>query len=291
VLRAEVEVSNVKADMIQARNAMNRHMTALLRAMGASQKSEVTLTDVLSYLPGEPTYEACVQKAFLNRPELYQKEFDVQLQQAGVEVFLSHYWPTLEAWATQLWSKPDPHDQTTIHWGDEWQAGLRLKWTLFDGLRREGQIRQQRAAWKQSIIGLSDMEQKVLQEVRNALLDLRDAKELVESQQLNLQQANEALRLVDTGAREGVNTPLDVLDARSALTRTQGLYYQALHAHTVARLSLQRAMGLLGPPPGAEAVPASAPPIGVLEDVQGEQPGASGAMQGGSQPGETASPR
>lgn len=83
---------------------------------------------------------------------------------------------------------------------------MRLRWTLFDGLKREGNIIQQKAAVAQSAINLSDAEQLALEEVANAILDLTDADELVKSQQLNLERANEALRLVVIGAQEGVNT-------------------------------------------------------------------------------------
>jgi outer membrane protein TolC len=276
-LRARVEVSNVQADMIRERNALNRAWTALFRAMGVSQKSQVALADELTYLPMEPDYEDAVRRAFLNRPELYQGELDMRVQQTALRVFYSDYLPELEAWGWHLWAKPDPHEQSNIEWDKQWQAGVRLTWTIFDGLKREGNLIQQRAAVNQSAIRLSDTEQLVLEEVRNGVLDLADADELVRSQQLNLERANEALRLVQVGAREGVNTELEVLDARSALTRTRGLYYQALHTHAVSRLGLQRALGLLGPGPGAEEVPERPPPLGVVDGfmaaAEGGEPG------------------
>ncbi len=83
----------------------------------------------------------------------------------------------------------------------------------------------------------------------------------MDSQRLNLEQANEALRLVTVGAREGVNTELEVLDARAALTRARGDYYQALHAHALARLRYRRAVGVLGPAPGEGQVPEEAPQL------------------------------
>jgi hypothetical protein len=138
---------------------------------------------------------------------------------------------------------------------------VRLSWSLFDGLLREGNIIQQKAILQQSAIQLADTEQQILQEVKNSILDLADAEELVKSQELNLETAQEALRLVQIGAKEGVNTELEVLDARSALTRTVGLYYNSLYAHTVSRLTLQRAIGMLGPPPGTDSVPQDDLPV------------------------------
>jgi outer membrane protein TolC len=252
-LRARVEVSNVEADMIQQRNVLNRSWTALFRAMGVSQKSEVKLTDELTYMPIAPDFQRAVEIAFENRPELYRGELEVRVQEKVLRTYYSDYLPEVEGWFNQRWANPDPKGGTG--WGDEWTAGVRMSWALFDGLLREGNIIQQKALLEQSSIRLADTEQMVLEEVKNAVLDLADAEELVKSQELNLETAREALRLVEIGAKEGVNTALEVLDARSALTRSVGLYYNSLYAHTVARLTLQRAIGMLGPPPGTDSVP------------------------------------
>lgn len=260
-LRAELEVSTVKADLLSSRNELNRARTAFFRAMGVSQDSDVGLTGELTYAPLHPDREEAVEQAFLNRPELYESELDVRLQQEMKRGMAADYWPSLEAWGWHQWAKPDPHEASNIGWDEQWQAGLRLVWTLFDGLAREGRIAQQEATLRQSVIHLADTEQAILQEVRNALYDLEDADELVQSQQLNVGRANEALRLVKVGAQEGVNTELEVLDARAALTAAQGTYYEALHRHSMARLAYRRALGLLAPEPGAGRVPQEPPPV------------------------------
>ncbi len=270
-LRARLEVSTVKADLIRQRNERSRAMTALYRAMGASQRSDVDLTDELTYTPLAPTLEQAVEIAFTNRPDVISGELDVRLQKEVLKGLWSEYLPKIEGWALTGWGKPDPHNSMKNHWNDQWQAGLRLTWTLFDGLSREGGIIQQKAIARQSAITLSDTEQKLLEDVKNAILDLADADELVQSQQLNLQQANEALRLVQVGAREGVNTELEMLDAQSALFRARGLYYQALYSHVTARLTLQRALGIMGPPPGEGQVPKEAPPLGQIKEFEKPQ--------------------
>jgi len=281
VLRAQLEVSTVKADLIRQRNARSRALAALLRQMGVSQKSEVKLTDALTYEPMEPVFERAVEVAFKNRPEIFRDELNLRLQQEVLRGMRADYMPRLEAWGWHRWAKPDPHAASMIRWGTEWQAGLRLTWTLFDGLSREGRIIQQKATLRQSAITLSETEQKLLEEVKNAILDLADADELVRSQQLNLQQANEALRLVTVGAREGVNTELEMLDARSALTRARGLYYESLYAHVRARLALQRALGVLGPGPGQGDVPQEAPPLGVIKEFATTAPADGPALRQG----------
>jgi outer membrane protein TolC len=82
-------------------------------------------------------------------------------------------------------------------------------------------------------------------EVAQAVLALRNADELYQSQKKNIDLAREALRMVESGHRIGRNTQIEVLDARSALTEAVGGYHQALHNLATARLRLQLAIGTL----------------------------------------------
>ena len=255
VLRARVDLSNIRADLIEQQNARDQAVTGLMRAMGVSQRSNVELTTDMEYVRVEPDFVASVKRAFANRPDIYQAELNVDLQGESLKEAYSRYWPRMEAYFWNLWSKPDPHESSRIAWGEQWQAGLRLNWPLFDGLAREGRIVQEEALLRQKEILLSDAEERAVQEVQNTILELQNARELVESQRLNLRRADRALKLVQSGYKEGVNTEVEVLDARGALTRARGLYFQALHRHTVARVQLRKVEGILGPVPGKTEEP------------------------------------
>ena len=249
VLRAQVDVSLFEAEMIQQRNRVHLAKTRLLRAMGVSQDSEVTLSDELTYRPMKPVLDEAVRLAYQNRPDLCQAELNVQLQQEALRIARSAYWPRVDAWLRREWSRPEPHT-SKVEWGDAWSAGVSANWPLFDGFRREGRVRQEKERLRQREIQLVDAEERVLLEIRQALLTLRDAEEFVQSQRLNLERAKEALRLAEVEYRQGIADAVTVTEARAALTRARGLYYQAVYGHTVARLNLQRAMGILGPRAG-----------------------------------------
>jgi len=258
VLRAEVDVSNFRAEMIQQQNRLHLAKTRLLKAMGVSQETEVQLVDELSYEPIKPILEEAVRIAHLNRPDLYAAELGVRLQKEAVRIAKSQYWPKVDAVFTQGWARPDPHTSTD-DWGHSWTAGAQLVMPIFDGLRRKGRLIQEKATLRKRQVELLDAEERTLLEIQQALLSLRDAEEFAESQRLNLQRAREGLRLAEVGYREGVNTEVEVVDARAALTRARGLYYQAIYSHTMARLQLQRAMGILGPRAGDRTVPKESP--------------------------------
>jgi len=256
VLRAQVDVSLFEAEMIQQQNRINLTKTELLRLMGSSQASEIQLSDELAYAPMRPVLEEAVRLAYENRPDLYQAELGVRLQREALRVARSKYWPRVDAWFQQRWAKPDPHRSMVIDWGDAWSAGVSASIPIFDGFAREGRIQQERERLRQREIQLVDSEERALLEIQQAMLSLRDAEEFVGSQQLNLQRAREALRLAEVGYREGIEEAVKVTESRAALTQAQGLYYEAVHSHAVARLALQKAMGILGPRAGSTEAPA-----------------------------------
>ncbi len=253
VLRTQVELSNFQAVEIKQRNLVNRGKTTLLKLMGVSQDSNIELSGKLTYSEINPVYEDAVKTAFENRPDIFTAELQVRMQREAFNVAFSRYFPSLDAFYTQTWAKPDPHTNV-VDWGDAWKAGVTLDWTLFD-LRREGKLMQEASLLRRDRIELIDAEERALREIRAAILSINDAREFVDSQRLNQKRAEEGLRLAMVGQEQGINTEVEVYDARAALTLAKANYYQAIYDHTVARLILQRAMGILGPHAGASVMP------------------------------------
>ena len=250
ILRAEVDVSNFRAEMIKQKNNIDLAKSRLLKAMGVLQKSDVELADELEYVPLKPVLEEAIRIAHQNRPDLYQAELTVRLQKEALRVAKSQYWPQIDAFFQELWGKPDPSSVTTNEWNDTWNAGVSLNLSIFDGLGREGRVHQQKATLAQSRYRLANTQEQAFLEIRQALLTLRNAEEFVESQKLNRSRAREGLRLAEVGYREGIASQVEVSDARSALTTARGFYYESVYGHVVSRLNLQLAMGVLGPRPG-----------------------------------------
>jgi outer membrane protein len=245
VLRAEVELSNFQAELIRNKNAINISKAQLVKVMGVSQDSDFTLSNELQYYPSKMTMERAVEAAFRNRPDLMGSEFDIKYQKELLRVNKSRYWPTISGFYDNTWSRPDPHKSTIVDDGHLWQAGFTATMPIFDGFSREGEIIQQKARVRQAQIDLIDTEETALFEITSALLSIEDAAEFVESQRLNLTRAEEGLRLAEVGYREGINTQVEMIDAQAALTTASANYYQAIYSHIIAKLDLQKSMGIL----------------------------------------------
>ncbi len=245
VLRARVELSNIEAELIERKNEKETAYTDLLTVMGVSQKSEVELTGELETAEHEtPSYEEAVRVAFRHRPDIFQSAIEVDMAEEELQEVRTRYYPTLDFFFQQDWNSGG----SQIGGGqsdDAWRTGLRLNWSLFDGLAREGDMIQKQAQLERRRIMLDDLEQRVAREVKDALLEIESSEKMVESQKLNLRRAEETERLVQEGYREGINTELELIDTRSALTQTRGLYYRAIYRRKMAMLNLRRVLGKL----------------------------------------------
>lgn len=246
-LRAEVEVANFRAQVLQARNDKDLAYTDLYRLMGASPESAAELVDEIPLVPETIDFAAAARTALERRADLAVAEYALRMQRESVAVAKSRYWPEVSGYVSQEWANPDPHESTRDEWGDEWQAGVQVSLPLFDGFDRRGTLVQERAKLRQLEIALQDAEDQAVSEIRQAVLSLQTAAEFAHSQSQNLATAAEALRLVEAGLKEGQNTPVEVMDARQALTQASANYYQSIFSHAMARVALQQAMGLLAP--------------------------------------------
>jgi outer membrane protein len=245
VLRAEVELSNFQAEYIQNKNAISVSKANLIKVMGVSQDSDFVLSDKLLYVPSNITMEQAVEAAYKNRPDLLGREFDIKMQKELLKIARSQYFPMVNGYYSNTWAKPDPHSMMEIEWGHAWQAGIMASVPVFDGFLREGEIVAQKARFKQGQIDLIDAEETTLFELTKAQLGIENTAEFIESQRLNLTRAQEGLRLAEVGYREGTNTQVEMIDAQAALTTARANHYQAIYAHIIAKLDLQKAMGTL----------------------------------------------
>jgi outer membrane protein TolC len=80
-------------------------------------------------------------------------------------------------------------------------------------------------------------------EVQEAILNLQQAKESLLSQEKNVEQAQEAVRIAELNYSEGLATNLDVSSALVALSQARTNYSQALYDYALALAQLEKAIG------------------------------------------------
>ena len=245
VLRAEVEVASTRAALIKEQNTLRSKVISLMQTMGVNQDSDITLVGTLDYKPEEFEFAKLVNTAMVNRPDLLQAEAALRMADESYRIAKSANGPAADVFVNGKYQNPNPNDSSLDEWSDDWSAGVQVSYTLFDGLERKGKLTQALAAKRQAEATLRNAEETARVEIVQALLDLRNAEELYQSQAKNIDLSREALRMLENGHKVGKNTQIEVLDARSALTDAMGQYYSAIYSHQLARLAVRKAVGTL----------------------------------------------
>ena len=255
VLRAEVEVASSRATLIQERNKLRTSGVTLLQTLGVNQNSDVTLVGALEYRPTTNDLQTLLRDAMLHRPDLLQAEADVKMAEENLKIVRAAYGPSADVFVSGRYANPDPNDHARDAWNDDWGAGVSVSYALFDGLARKGRVTQAQSKLRQAKAKLHAAEEAARVELIRAILDVENAEELYASQAKNIDLTKEALRMLENGFKVGKNTQIEVLDARSALTEAVGQYYNAIFAHSIARLAVRRAAGTLGVDAAREVLP------------------------------------
>ncbi|MBI9019233.1 MAG: TolC family protein [Phycisphaerae bacterium] len=248
VLRSEVRVKTLAAELVKQQNACEVAMTVLYNAMGVSQNSKIELSDKLKFESVDVVIDKCNELALTRRAELLMGEANIRLAEDNVISKQAGNKPNVFLVGSYQQSYPGFMSFTGA--GADWDrtgtVGVSMQWPFFSGFQVRGQVLQAKAVLQQQRVALVKTEQQVQLEVTQALLNLKNNKEFVLSQDGNVQNAQEALRLVKVDYREGVATSLDVINSQLALAQAQKDYYNAVQAYQVSLLDLHAAIGTIG---------------------------------------------
>ena len=247
VLRAEVELANAQPHFIQARNNFRLSIEELRQAMGfLGLPKEVTRVPIfmgnLDFTPIEIPVAQALDTAKLHRPELQQLELIVEAREQGIIIKRANRLPDVDLVGSYQ------HNKSTISssFGDSlygWTIGVQSSWAIFDGKSTEGRVLHAKSLLEQARLDLGQRTLEIEVEVRRAVHDLQEARELAQASVKVIDQAEESLRLANELYGAGHGTQLDVLQSQVALTESRLNQLQANHSYKVAEAGLAKALG------------------------------------------------
>jgi len=243
LLRSEVQVANLKPQLIRARNNLKIAELSLKTLLGLDLSKFVKIKGDLAYEAFEPDLEACLTRALLNRPEISQLRYQKQMAGEALKLARAVNLPTLALagtynfWADKLNFRKDI-------WQSYYAVNLVLTVPLFNGFTTSARVAQSKAMIKEVELNQKGLRDMVKFEVRKAILRIKEAKESLLSQEKNVEQAQESLRIAELNFSEGLATTLDVSSVQAALSQAKTNYSQALYDYVISLAELDRAMGV-----------------------------------------------
>ncbi len=243
LLRSEVELANLKPQLIKSRNNLNIAELNLKTLLGLDLSQSIEIKGELRFELFEPDLEASINKALMKRPELSQMGYQKKMAGEMLKLARASRLPTVALsgtynyWADRLNFKEDT-------WQNYYAVNVALTIPVFNGFSTAAKVAQSKAMIRELGFLNKGLEDMVKFEVREALLRLNEAKESLLSQGKNVEQAEESLRIAEISFAEGMITTLDVSSVQAALTQAKTNYSQALYDYVMSLAQLDKAMGV-----------------------------------------------
>ena len=242
LLRSEVQVANLKPQAIRARNSVEVAALGLKTVLGIELDTPVEVKGELAAPPLDVVSEAIVEEALAQRPEIRQLDYQRGMAGQMLKIARGSMMPTLAiGGAYNFWS--DALNLRKGAWQNYYTINLSLTLPLFNGFESRARVGQSKAMireldWTRK--GLSDA---IALEVRQAVLNANQARETLLSQEKNVEQAREAVRIAELNYSEGLATNLDVSTAQVALSQARTNRSQALYDCAISQAQLEKAVG------------------------------------------------
>jgi outer membrane protein TolC len=246
VLQAQVALSNQIPQLITAQNNYRISELQLAKTLGLDfnprrgDSAPLEAVGELVYIPRVIEIAQAIAVAKQNRPFLKQQKAIVLSNNSQVGVARSTYFPQINATAGEEFrSSPLTDNIRAARSG--YIFGATGSWAIWDWGATFGRVKQAKAILEESKVTFDDDVRQVELEVQQAYSNLLQGKELIQSQEKNVEQATEALRLAQARLDAGAGTQLEVLDARLQLTTAQSTRLQALYTWNAAVAEFDRA--------------------------------------------------
>lgn len=230
-----------KPDQLEATAARTQSEFDLQAAVGAVDTARGNLATALG-LPPETvlkvqainelklpsdmadSVEQEMQRAFQQRPELLEQMARVRAANASIKQARSTYFPSLnfagDGGLARAFGQQDLFPSSYAQ-GEVWTTELQLKWTLFDGARREYQIAEAQKEKKTAQAEIDGLRDEISNEVWSAYSDMRTALRQQQAATSLLAASEQSYEAAHESYGYGVRNLLDVVSAQKTLAQAR----------------------------------------------------------------------
>jgi outer membrane protein TolC len=260
-LRARVQYQTQQQTVIADENNFEKNKIALEREIGIPAGQKIQLTDTSPYAELEATsIERARQEAYASRQDYQSMAQQIRQSQLSLSAAKHERLPSLN-FSGFYGVQGVP--------GELYHGVFAAQGQLEVPLFHEAKFRGDREAADTQLASLnsqmSDLRQKIDQQLRDSLLDVASQSVLVKVARSSLDLATTELDQSTQRFQAGIDDNLPVVQAQSTLADAQTQYVNTVYQYNQAKLGLARNLGIIdtqyqaylkaSPPPGKQQAP------------------------------------
>ena len=246
VLRVEVQVANNEVGVMKSENGMILAKDAFNNILGRDLENDVVLSDkeIASEIITPKSNKDCMVMAFENKPDWKIFKLNMSINSKSKDIAWSGYLPSFaiigSATSNRIdYPKADEMDQD-IYSTAVVASG---QWALFDGLAREGRIKEANANLAALEANEESIRNGIILEVKDACLNLESAVKMIRSARKAVDLARENYRISRERYRTGAGSNLEMIDAQTAYSEASTNLYQVQFDYQVAKAKVNQSVG------------------------------------------------
>lgn len=240
VLRSEVALSNAKQSLIISQNTYDINLSIFRNIIKIDRNEPIKLTDDFIYRINRMSLPECLDYAMNYRKDKIISQINMEIAKNNINIAKAGYLPTVNLSLSTNWDKqvlPSSEDYN-------YQAGISANWNIFDNNVTKSNIKSAEANYNKAKYELSDIEDNIDLEVRQAYLNMREAERRFNSTAMAVKQAEEDYFIASEKYKVGAGIVLDVIDAELALSQARLNYIGAQYDYARYKANLEYVIGI-----------------------------------------------
>jgi outer membrane protein TolC len=244
VLQAEVRLANARQGLVRAENDLAAAKSSFNILLRREIHTPLAVVDILAYKPFPMSFEASLEEALRQRPEIKTSQLIIDQAKENVKIAKSGFLPTISLLGNYNRLSEEPNLNGDMK-NEKWTVQALATFTLWNWGNTAFKVGENKVKVTQAEDSKNQLIESITLEVKNDYLNLLVAEKNIKVAETAIEQAEENLRMNEERYKYQVATQTDVLDAVVLLAQARVNYYGALSDFNVAKAQLERSMGRL----------------------------------------------
>jgi outer membrane protein TolC len=247
LLRAEVQVENLKPTVLQMENNYTLSLEALKVAIGLDANQNIDIVGDMEFTePYQiPSKQDIIDELITNNPQIAILDNQVKLNDQNISLEESVHFPTLAAFAAYQYQTQanDVIKVLDYKFIKTFYVGLQLQIPIFNGFKTTSRVSQAEIGLSQSLEQKRNFTEAVKTQALSILYRIEQAVKRIEGQNKTVSQAAEGYEIAKRRLANNIAIQLEVNDAELALRQAKLNRLQAIYDLKVAEADLETVLG------------------------------------------------
>lgn len=246
VLRAEVQVENLKPVVLQMENNYKLSLEALKVAIGLDANQNIDVIGDMEFDESYklPTEQEVIEELLKNNPQLAILDKQVQLNDRNVSLEQAAYFPSLAGFGNyQYQTQANDFKFSDYRWVKTFVLGLQLQIPIFNGFKTQSRVSQAEIGLNQAVEQKRNLTEAFKTQALSILYRVQQALIRIQGQNKTVRTAMEGYEIAKRRLENNVGTQLEVNDAELALRQAKLNRLQAIYDFKVAEADLETVLG------------------------------------------------